>query len=73
MQANSHVPTSAQTALHPQLPLLLARHLASPFRKPYADYNRAAFEASLERRMRLAPNAPLILDAGCGGLFPSIM
>jgi tRNA (guanine-N7-)-methyltransferase len=66
MLANSRLPRSAQTAIHPQLLHLLARHTAAPFRKPYADYNRAAFAASLERRQRLAPNAPLILDAGCG-------
>jgi len=66
MLANSRLPTSAQTSSHPQLPRLLARHLGAPFRKPYADYNRAAFEASQERRERLAPKAPLILDAGCG-------
>ena len=64
--ANSRLPTSAQTTIHPHLSLLLARHAASPFRKPYTDYNRAAFDASLERRERRAPNAPLILDAGCG-------
>lgn len=66
MLANSRVPSSAQTTLHPHLVHLLARHAAAPFRKPYADYNRAAFAASLERRQRLAPEAPLILDAGCG-------
>ena len=66
MQANSRVPFSAQTGVHEQLPRLLARHAASPFRKPYSDYNRAAFEASMIRRERLAPGAPLILDACCG-------
>jgi len=66
MQANSRVPTSAQTGIHDHLATLLDRHLASPFRKPYTDYNRAAFEASFERRERLAPGAPLILDSCCG-------
>jgi tRNA (guanine-N7-)-methyltransferase len=66
MQANSRVPTSAQTGIHEQLATLLDRHVGSPFRKPYADYNRAAFEASLARRERVAPQAPLILDACCG-------
>ncbi|MEI7429051.1 MAG: methyltransferase domain-containing protein [Betaproteobacteria bacterium] len=66
MQANSRVPTSAQTGIHEQLTVLLDRHLASPFLKPYSDYNRAAFETSLERRERLAPNAQLILDSCCG-------
>ena len=65
-QANSRVPTSAQTGIHEQLATLLDRHAASPFRKPYADYNRAAFAASFERRDKIAPNAPLILDSCCG-------
>lgn len=64
--ANSRVPTSAQTGIHEHLATLLDRHAAAPFRKPYADYNRAAFAESCERRERLAPNAPLILDSCCG-------
>ena len=66
MQANSRIPTSAQTDIHEHLSTLLERHRTSPFRKPYADYNRAAFDASLERRERVAPHAPLILDSCCG-------
>lgn len=66
MQANSRIPTSAQSGIHEQLAGLLDRHARSPFRKPYADYNRAAFEASLERWQRVAPRAPLILDSCCG-------
>ena len=66
MHANSRVPSSAQTGVHDHLAILLDRHRDAPFRKPYADYNRAAFVASLERRERLAPNAPLILDSCCG-------
>ena len=66
MRANSRVPTSAQTGVHEHLPVLLERHRLAPFRKPYADYNHAAFEASFARREREAPRAPLILDACCG-------
>ena len=66
MHANSRVPTSAQQGIHEQLARLLERHRGAPFRKPYADYNRAAFEASLARREREAANAPLILDSCCG-------
>ncbi len=62
----SRVPRSAQTGVHAHLSALLARHRTAPFLKPYADYNRAAFAASMARRQRLAPRAPLILDAGCG-------
>ena len=66
MHANSRIPTSAQSGVHEHLATLLDRHCAAPFRKPYADYNRAAFDASFERRERIAPNAPLILDSCCG-------
>jgi len=66
MHANSRLPTSAQTGVHEHLAALLERHRHAPFRKPYADYNRAAFEASIERRERTAPAAPLILDSFCG-------
>ncbi len=66
MQGNSRVPSSAQSGIHEQLAMVLARHASAPFRKPYADYNRVAFAASFERYQRLAPGAPLILDACCG-------
>ena len=66
MQANSRIPTSAQTGIHEHLAALLDRHRDSPFRKPYAEYNRSAFVESMERRARLAPAAPLILDSCCG-------
>ncbi|ATE59607.1 tRNA (guanine(46)-N(7))-methyltransferase TrmB [Thauera sinica] len=61
--ANSRIPDSAQQGVHENLARVVARHLAEPFRKPYADYNRAAFDASLAR---WDGRAPLILDAGCG-------
>jgi tRNA (guanine-N7-)-methyltransferase len=66
MQANSRLPQSAQSGIHDHLSRLLDRHLHSPFQKPCADYNRAAFAASMARRAAIAPTAPLILDAGCG-------
>ena len=66
MPSVSRIPQSAQTSVHEQLPNRLDRHLQSAFLKPYADYNRAACEASLIRRERVAPQAPLILDVGCG-------
>ena len=66
MYANSRLPTSAQTGIHEHLPALLERHRRSPFRKPYAAHNQAAFAASMERWRELAPAAPLILDSCCG-------
>ncbi|HEX7645696.1 MAG TPA: SAM-dependent methyltransferase [Burkholderiaceae bacterium] len=65
MQGNSSPIASAQQQAHDKLASLVARHAAHPFRKPYADYNRAAFAASL-KAWRARGEAPLILDACCG-------
>lgn len=61
--ANSRIPESAQQSVHAQLVAKVTTHLAAPFRKPYAEYNRGALATALagwDGRM------PLILDAGCG-------
>ena len=47
MYANSSIPESAQQGVHEHLAERVARHAGSEFRKPYLDYNKAAFEASL--------------------------
>ena len=73
MHANSRIPISAQETTHEHLATLLERHRHSSFRKPYANYNRLAFAASIERWQRLAPSLPLILDAGCGTGESSLM
>jgi len=62
---NSSPITSSQTGIHEQLATLLARHVATPFRKPVADYNCSAFERSIAA-WRAAGAPPLILDTGCG-------
>ena len=61
--ANSRIPLSAQQGAHDNLARIVDKHLASPFRKPILDHNRAAFDASLAG---WDGRAPLILDAGCG-------
>jgi tRNA (guanine-N7-)-methyltransferase len=66
MRVDSSVPTSAQTGIHEQLGRSLERHAASRFLKPYADHNRRAFDDSMARWRDTAPEAPLILDSGCG-------
>lgn len=65
MYANSSPITSAQTGIHEQLHALVARHMQSPFRKPFMPYNEEAFEASMAAWRKAGPR-PLILDAGCG-------
>ncbi|WP_034301135.1 tRNA (guanosine(46)-N(7))-methyltransferase TrmB [Herbaspirillum sp. RV1423] len=62
---NSSPIASSQTGIHEHLATLVAKHAATPFRKPVADYNRRAFEQSVAAWCK-AGSAPLILDTGCG-------
>ncbi len=66
MSGNSRFIVSAQEGPHRDLEALVRRHVAHPFRKPILDYNREAFAAALAARDAWQPDAPLILDAGCG-------
>ena len=63
MQGNSRPVASRQDATHRELPRLLTRHVAHPFRKPPADYSRAAFATFLAA---WDGHAPLVIDAACG-------
>jgi tRNA (guanine-N7-)-methyltransferase len=66
VDGNSRFIASAQDGAHRDLDDLVLRHIAHPFRKPILDYNRTAFAAALAARDAWNPQAPLILDAGCG-------
>lgn len=55
---------STQTAPHEALEAVVARHAASRFVKPIADYNRQAFLAVADQVEQ--DGRPLILDSGCG-------
>ncbi|MDR1351114.1 MAG: methyltransferase domain-containing protein [Zoogloeaceae bacterium] len=66
MFANSHPVISRQNAPHPDLRAVLARHQANVFQKPVAACNHAAVLQALARWRAFAPDAPLVLDAGCG-------
>ncbi len=66
MDGNSRFISSAQQGPHADLEELLRRHLAHPFRKPILDYNREAFVEAMAAWRAWNPEAPLILDAGCG-------
>ena len=66
MDGNSRFISSAQQGPHADLEDLLRRHLAHPFRKPIFDYNREAFAEAMAAWRAWNPDAPLILDAGCG-------
>lgn len=63
---NSRFISSAQTGPHRDLEAVVRRHMAHPFRKPVADYNREALGVALAAHAAWNAQAPLILDAGCG-------
>ena len=61
MFANSHVVESRQTAPHPRLCEIVARHLDMPYRRVPSEAGREAFATVVERLRQ-----PFVLDAGCG-------
>lgn len=66
ISGNSRFISSAQDGPHRDLDDLVRRHMAHPFRKPILDYNREALATALAAHHAWNPQAPLILDAGCG-------
>ncbi len=62
MFANSHSVESSQTATHPRLDEIVARHLREPYRRVPSDAGRRAFDGIVEG----LATAPFVLDAGCG-------
>ncbi len=64
MFANSRQVFSSQSLVHPRLRHVVAKHFATPYRRPVATTGDAAFAcllAEIEHNPR-----PLILDSGCG-------
>ncbi|MDR3157503.1 MAG: methyltransferase domain-containing protein [Zoogloeaceae bacterium] len=55
-----------QNAPRPDLRTVLARHQDSVLQKPIAACNHAAFLQALALLREFSPDAPLVLDAGCG-------
>jgi tRNA (guanine-N7-)-methyltransferase len=66
MFANSRPVTSRQDAPHPDLPAVLVRHFSHAFQKPVRACNHDAFICALAAWRAWNPQAPLVLDAGCG-------
>lgn len=64
MYANSRPVASNQHAVNRNLRRLVLRHLSTPFRRPVAPHNEAAF-AQADEAWRQHRGA-LILDSGCG-------
>jgi tRNA (guanine-N7-)-methyltransferase len=65
MRANSTPVSSSQVCVHNSLSAIVAKHATTEFKKPYTDYNRSAFDASIAN-WQAHGGQPLILDAGCG-------
>ncbi|MCH9008696.1 methyltransferase domain-containing protein [candidate division KSB1 bacterium] len=64
MQGNSKQITSNQTGIHPDLELVVRRHLDSQYRKPCGRVSQAIFTEIAERVSE--HGGPLIFDSGCG-------
>ncbi|WP_415033416.1 tRNA (guanine(46)-N(7))-methyltransferase TrmB [Azonexus sp.] len=65
-QGKSRPVFSAQTGIHADLERQFHRHLAQPWRKPFASYNEEAYAQARAAHVVWNAAAPLILDAGCG-------
>ena len=63
MDGNSRTIQTAQTGPHDKLRELLARHRDQTYRKPVAPWNADAFDRAMAA---WGGSTPLILDAGCG-------
>ena len=65
-ESNSRPVISNQSGPHPDLAKTVRRHLESAFLKPIGAMNRDAYAMALNVWQSRCPDAPLILDSGCG-------
>ena len=65
MHANSPQVLSTQLGPHRRLLDTMIRHRTSPYQRPIATHSIRAFDV-LREWLALRPNAPLVLDSGCG-------
>lgn len=63
-RGNSRPVQGGQQGVHPGLRRQLSRHLASPYRRPFAAHSLEAFGQA--QTMLDAHGGPIVLDAGCG-------
>lgn len=64
MHTASRQVSSNQQGVHPRLAALVKKHLDSPYRRPVAAHNRAAYDLLRARLQR--QRAPLVMDWFCG-------
>lgn len=55
---------SNQQTIHPDLDVVVKKHLQSTFQKPITDFNRSAFDVA--DRLYQQHHGQFILDSGCG-------
>jgi len=60
---HSRLPTSSQAGIHARLDEIVRRHQSTQWLQPIREHNQRAFDRV---RPRVAENAELILDSGCG-------
>lgn len=63
MVHHSRLPTSSQVGIHARLDEIVRRHQSTPWLQPVREHNQRAFDRI---RTRVAEDAELILDSGCG-------
>jgi len=66
LQGASKEVNSNQEGIHPDLALLVRKHLNSEYRKPIALHTQEAFATAVNWRKEQGFSRPLILDSGCG-------
>ena len=55
---------SNQTGIHPDLNIIIKKHLSSPYKKPFQSFSDQIFQQIDKIQKNL--NLPVILDSGCG-------
>ncbi|MFW6340629.1 MAG: tRNA (guanine(46)-N(7))-methyltransferase TrmB, partial [Wenzhouxiangella sp.] len=66
--ADSRLPRTSQTGLHPRLDAVVRRHLETAWQQPLRGFSRTAF-ATLDE----VADAEIVLDAGCGTGYSTAM
>ena len=63
-QANSRKVSSNQDGIHSKLETIVQRHLANPFRRPFAEHSLRVFDEM--EKLCAKHTGPLIIDSYCG-------
>ena len=64
MIQHSNPVLSNQAGIHPDLEIIIEKHLLLPYKKPFQSFSHDIFQQINEIQKKL--NLPVILDSGCG-------